>query len=96
MPVTNDDFPGPNIAEELRLEERDSDPSAEGAIRNVLGDIKVMDRYGVFNLRLSLVPNEVGQMIYSYDGSTFEIVEPLVSDKGFILTSNDGHALVVE
>lgn len=42
------------------------------------------------------VPTEVGQMIYSYNGMTFEIVKPMVSDKGFILTNDHGHTVVVE
>lgn len=39
---------------------------------------------------------EVGQFLYSYDGSTFEIVKPVVTDDGFIVTDIDGHIVVVE
>ena len=39
---------------------------------------------------------EVGQMLYSYDGSTFEIVKPVVADDGFLVTDDDGHIVVTE
>lgn len=39
---------------------------------------------------------EVGQFLFSYNGSTFEIVKPLVSDCGFTITDDDGHMVVVE
>lgn len=40
--------------------------------------------------------SEVGQFLFSYNGSTFEIVKPLVSDCGFTITDDDGHMVVVE
>lgn len=39
---------------------------------------------------------EVGQFLYSYDGSTFEIVKPVVADDGFVVTDDDGHIVVAE
>lgn len=39
---------------------------------------------------------EVGQFLYSYNGSTFEIVKPVVSDNGFIVSDDDGHIVVTE
>lgn len=37
---------------------------------------------------------EVGQFLFSYNGSTFEIVKPVVADDGFIVTDDDGHIVV--
>ena len=39
---------------------------------------------------------EVGQMLYSYNGTTFEIVKPIVADDGIIITDDDGHIVVTE
>lgn len=39
---------------------------------------------------------EVGQMLYSFNGSTFGIVKSVVSDDGFIVTDDDGHIVVTE
>jgi hypothetical protein len=39
---------------------------------------------------------EVGEMLFSWDGSTFERAKPIVSDKGFVLTSDAGNMIVVE
>lgn len=40
-------------------------------------------------------PTEVGQFLYSYDGATFEICKPVVTDDGFIVTDQDGHQVVI-
>lgn len=39
---------------------------------------------------------EVGQMLYSYNGTTFAIVKPVVADDGFVVTDDDGHIVVTE
>jgi hypothetical protein len=36
----------------------------------------------------------VGQVLASLDGSTFDLVSPLVSDLGGMLTNGDGHMVV--
>lgn len=48
---TPDRFPGPLVEEEVQLEERTTDPTIVGAIRNVSGTIKAKDSVGVFDLR---------------------------------------------
>lgn len=49
---TSDDFPGPNIAEELQLEDRtaDGNPSVVGAVRLVSDDLVVRLSTGVKSL----------------------------------------------
>lgn len=51
MPTT-DDFPGPNIAEELQLEDRtaDGNPTIDGAVRMVSGDLVVKLPSGIKSL----------------------------------------------
>lgn len=39
---------------------------------------------------------EVGQFLFSYNGTTFEIVKPVMADDGFIVTDDDGHMVVTE
>lgn len=39
---------------------------------------------------------EVGQCLFSFNGTTFEIVKPIVADDGFIVTDDDGHIVVTE
>lgn len=51
MGRTPDRFAGPRQDEEVQFEEQATDPTVEGAIRNVLGDLKAKDQIGVFNLR---------------------------------------------
>lgn len=40
------------------------------------------------------VPDQVGQIIYSVDGATFTVEQPLTSDAGW-LVNDEGHLLVV-
>jgi hypothetical protein len=49
---TSDDFPGPNIAEELQLEDRtaDGNPTIDGAVRLVSGDLVAKLPSGVKSL----------------------------------------------
>lgn len=41
-------------------------------------------------------PTEVGQILYCYNGTTFEVVKPVVTNDGFVVTDQDGHIVVVE
>lgn len=41
-----------------------------------------------------LVPSEIGQILYSYNGLTFSITKPIISDNGFIITDDDGNIVV--
>jgi hypothetical protein len=34
--------------------------------------------------------------LFSFNGTTFEIVKPIVADDGFIVTDDDGHIVVTE
>lgn len=38
---------------------------------------------------------EVGQFLFSYDGATFAICKPIVTNDGFIVTDQDGHQVVI-
>jgi hypothetical protein len=43
----------------------------------------------------SLPPaTDEGQLLYSHNGTTFEITRPIVNDDGFILTNDDGDMVV--
>lgn len=48
--------------------------------------------------RMNVLPSasEVGEILFSWDGVTFERAKPIVSDQGFALTSNAGDMVVVE
>lgn len=99
MPRTPDAHDGPLYEEEIRFEEQAADPAAEGYMRYVSGAFRLVDASGVYDPRSGgALPSatEVGQFLYSYNGSTFEVVKPLVSDCGFTITDDDGHMVVVE
>lgn len=95
--VTPDRFPGTREEDELALREDTTDPSVEGRLRYVSGAWRLVDSIGVYDPRGGggLPPaTEVGQFLFSYNGTTFEIVKPIVTDDGFLVTDDDGHLVV--
>lgn len=100
MPRTPDSRSGPLYEEEIRFEEQTVDPSQPGYMRYVNGAFVMRDASGNYDPRQgggALPPaTEVGQFLYSYNGSTFEIVKPIVSDQGFVITNDNGYILVTE
>ena len=96
MPITPDRSPGPLNEEGIYLEST-SLATVEGEVRYSAGRFSYYDSSGEFNPRGGLPnPTEVGQLLFSYDGSTLALVKPVVSDKGFTLTSDAGNMIVVE
>lgn len=100
MPQTPDRTPGPADEEELILEDRTADgaPVIDGAIRYYNNDIVGKIPTGVFSLTQqgggSLPPaTQVGQVLYSPDGITFTVQQPLVSCNGWMV--NDSCVLLV-
>lgn len=53
MPVTTDDQPGPRVEEEVQFEEQGSNPTINGAVRHVSGDLVVKLASGVKSLTAS-------------------------------------------
>jgi hypothetical protein len=97
VPRTPDSRSGPLLEEEIQLEERSTDPTGAGHMRYVNGSYRFRDATGVYDPRSGgSLPSatELGQVLVSLDGSTFEIASPLVSDLGGMLTNGDGHMVV--
>jgi len=92
VPITPDRHPGPlDEDEEIQLGEVSTDPSAGGRMRYVSpGAFRFQDAIGVFNPRSGgsmPLPTQLGQLLYSRDGSVFAQELPMMTDEGFILTT---------
>lgn len=98
MSVTPNRFPGTLEAEEVKFDDRtpDGDPAVDGAVRFVGDDFVGKTSTGVKSLTAAALPpaTEVGQVLYSFDGLTFEPRLPLTSEDGWL--TNDQGVLLVE
>lgn len=69
------------------------DPALERQILYRNGSYLFKDSYGEYDPRTGgdplPAPTEVGQILYSEDGSTWTVTRPLVNDDGFILFNDD-------
>lgn len=75
MAPTSDDFPGPNVAEEVQFEDRtaDGNPTVDGAVRFVSDDLVVKTTTGVKSLTSGTGLNEASHE--ALDSLTHDLTE---------------------
>jgi len=81
----------------VKIAETGVDPSIAGEISLNAGVLKGRDGVGVFDLRSGgSLPSaaEVGQVLYSADGSTFTVQTPLTECGGWLINDQGLHLAV--
>jgi hypothetical protein len=99
MGRTPDRYPGIREEEAILITDSPTEPTEPFTIARVGGKLRVIDDLGPYDPRgggALPAATEVGQMLFSFDGSTFQICKPVVADDGFVVTDDDGHQVVTQ